>query len=127
MAADVAAAPALDPQAEEDDGEEEYEYVFVNLEDVYSGHQDLASASEIVIEGLLTDKPKVTVANITYAGEYDDDLGSTMYFDRASLQRVPWSAPRAQVVAAIDATVRLARAAEAEAADSSFHPKQFPS
>lgn len=88
MAADVAAAPALDPQAEEDDGEEEYEYVFVNLEDVYSGHQDLASASEIVIEGLLTDKPKVTVANITYAGEYDDDLGSTMYFDRASLQRV---------------------------------------
>jgi len=47
--------------------------------------------------------------------------------DRASLQRVPWSAPRAQVVAAIDATVRLARAAEAEAADSSFHPKQFPS
>ena len=47
--------------------------------------------------------------------------------DRHSAERVHWSEPRASVAAALEATVRLARAAEAEALDSSFAPKQFPS
>ena len=47
--------------------------------------------------------------------------------DRASLERVHWSASRVEVAATVDATVRLARAAEAEAQDVSFHPKEFPS
>ena len=47
--------------------------------------------------------------------------------DRTTLERVPWSEPRARVAAAIEETVRLARAAEAEASDATFHPKEFPS
>ena len=47
--------------------------------------------------------------------------------DRVTLQRVHWSAPRPRIVAAIEATVQLAKAAEAEAADTSFHKKEFPS
>ena len=47
--------------------------------------------------------------------------------DRTTLQRVHWSAPRPRIVAAIEATVQLAKAAEAEAADTSFHKKEFPS
>lgn len=47
--------------------------------------------------------------------------------DRTTLQRVHWSAPRPRTIAAIEATVQLAKAAEAEAADTSFHKKEFPS
>ena len=47
--------------------------------------------------------------------------------DRHSTERVHWSEPRASVATALEATVRLARAAEAEARDSTFAPKQFPS
>ena len=47
--------------------------------------------------------------------------------DRMTLQRVHWSAPRSRIIAAIETTVELAKAAEAEAADTSFHKKEFPS
>ena len=47
--------------------------------------------------------------------------------DRTTLERVHWAAPRAAVAAAIDATVRLALAADEAAADLTFHPKEFPS
>ena len=81
-------APAQDEEEGEEEGEEETEYIFVSLEDVMGGEKDIAWATELMIEGLLTDKPKVTLANITYAAEWDDDVGSTMYFDRAALKRI---------------------------------------
>ena len=96
MSAEPSAAPAAAEEAppppvqddDEEEGEEETEYLFVSLEDVMGGEKDVAWASELMIEGLLTATPKVTIANITYAAEYDDDVGSTFYFDRAALQRV---------------------------------------
>ena len=47
--------------------------------------------------------------------------------ERLTLRRVHWDAPRARIAASVDATVRLARAAEAEAMDVSFREKEFPS
>lgn len=39
-------------------------------------------------QDLLTAAPRVTVGGQTYQGTYDEDIGSTMVFDRASLKRM---------------------------------------
>ena len=48
----------------------------------------LTTQEEIILEGLLTDAPRVTIGGVPYVGEYDEDIGSTLYFDRSRLQQV---------------------------------------
>ena len=38
-----------------------------------------ASNEEIILEGLLSDAPKVTIGGMPYLGEFEDDIGSTLY------------------------------------------------
>ena len=66
---------------------EECEYLFVSLEEATYPPADVAG-HEMVIERLLTSKPKVTIAGVKYASSYEDDIGSTLYFDRTALRRV---------------------------------------
>ena len=46
--------------------EEEAEYVFVSLEGVDHADADLLRARELVVEGLGTENPKVTLAGVRY-------------------------------------------------------------
>ena len=39
-------------------------------------------------QGLLTDAPRLTIGGQSYSGTYDEDIGSTMIFDRALLKRM---------------------------------------
>jgi hypothetical protein len=65
--------------------EEEHEYLFVSLEGV---PESLYGAEDIFLEGLLTETPRVTVGDTQYSATFDDDVGSTLFFDRAALKRV---------------------------------------
>ena len=51
-------------------------------------HDDLEKAKEIAIEGLLGEKPKLVVDGVPYRTEWDDDIGSTLYFDKTTLKRI---------------------------------------
>ena len=64
---------------------EETEYIFVSLEglDVPA----TALSGPLTIEGLLTDTPSVTVGNKRYRGQFDEDIGSTLLFDKQTLKR----------------------------------------
>ena len=67
MAAEGERAAASDAGAGgSGEAEEEVEYVFVSLEGVDHAEHDLASARELVLEGLLTENPKVTLAGVRY-------------------------------------------------------------
>lgn len=82
--------PSVPPSAENGiAGGEDVEYVFVSLEDLpRSAQEDLTNAGELVLSGLLSDRPTCTIGGITYGATFDEDIGSTFYFDRASLQRL---------------------------------------
>ena len=84
-----AAPPATAPDTgAAADAEEETEYVFVSLEGAPEAQGDFDNEEEIILEGLLTDAPRVTIGGVPYVGEYDEDIGSTLYFDRSRLQQV---------------------------------------
>ena len=68
--------------------EEEVEYVFVSLEGLPKAAESLASGAELLIEGLLTEAPRVEVGGRAYRAAFDEDIGSTMFFNCSSLKRV---------------------------------------
>ena len=74
--------------------EEETEYLFVSLEGLRHAHEELAKEDELVLENLLSEEPSITLGGMTFAAVYDEDIGSTMYFDRAALDRVAETAQR---------------------------------
>ena len=75
---EAAAASSDQPQEEE----EEIEYIFVSLEG-----SDATPRDEIAIDNILSDAPTVTVSGRSFTARFDEDLGSTLYFDRSSLKR----------------------------------------
>lgn len=100
----AAASPAAARDVEEE--EEEVEYVLLSVE----GGSQAPLAGDVTLEvrrrrtrahrssltetarthpqGLLTDAPRVTIGNTAYQGTFDEDVGSTMLFDRSSLKRL---------------------------------------
>ena len=76
-------AAAGSSAAIEEEEEEEIEYVFVSLE----GVSNAVPSGEIAIDGILSDAPTVTVGGRSFTARFDEDLGSTLYFDRGSLKR----------------------------------------
>eukprot|EP00900_Chrysochromulina_parva_P021469 jgi/Chrpa1/3956/Chrysochromulina_OHIO_Genome00010209-RA len=78
LAARGPSAPALKSS------EPEVEYVFVGLEPGSTAQL----SSEVILKDLLSDAPRVTVGEHSFRGTYDEDIGSTMIFDCASLKRM---------------------------------------
>ena len=85
---EVATAQAAAAAAASEPPDEEVEYIFVSLEGVAGAQEDLARGGELIVEGLLSGEPRGTVGGITYRGAFDEDLGSTLFFDRAALKRI---------------------------------------
>ena len=63
--------------------EDEEIFIFVSLE----GVGEALPLNEIAVDGLLTDNPKIAFGGRSFPGIFDEDVGSTMFFDRAKLKR----------------------------------------
>jgi hypothetical protein len=78
---------------EEEDEEADEEYIFVSLEGVDTTPASLNGT--LVIEGLLTNAPTITIGAKRYRGAFSEDVGSTLFFDRAALKGVADAQDRA--------------------------------
>ncbi|KAL1527436.1 hypothetical protein AB1Y20_016102 [Prymnesium parvum] len=80
-----AGAPSLQGGgASEGAGEEEDEYVLVEFDGV-AAHELRGVLS---LQDLHTDSPSATLGHRLFHASYDEDIGSTLLFDRATLKRL---------------------------------------
>lgn len=77
-----------DAAAAAGDEEEHVEYCFISFEGLPGAEADLQLEKEIIVEGMLTEEPRVTLGGITHNCVFDEDVGSTFYFEAESLARV---------------------------------------
>lgn len=78
----------MEPQEDHQETEDEHEveYLFVSFEDADPPPVFHEGAS-LTLEGLLTAAPTATIGGQRFAGTFDDDIGSTLFFDRNALKR----------------------------------------
>ena len=82
------AETVVDEEEQEGEEEEEVEYVFVSFEGVRPQSSEPLVGSSLVIDNIHTDNPTISIRGDTYHGRFEEDLGSTLFFDRSSLKRV---------------------------------------